>query len=209
MDMKKLMGMRPQSESIADIEAALAAARAAGEAAARAEGDLMARRGDVLLMGAPDEVTRAEEALARARLDADRAATMVQALEAKLAATIRAQKLGELRQLVDEANRLAAAAASAISSRYEQLAAALVAEVLRPEAEALAAIAVAHKALERARFQNEFSLDLAELKARLPMAPLVTAWPAAPHHSQLDNLGKFTMLISPGAPIWPRADRAG
>jgi hypothetical protein len=216
MDLKKLFGMRPKTEAIPDIEAALAAARAAGEGAAKAEGELLQKRGDALLNGAPDDIARAEEALARARLDAGRAEAMAAALEARLADAMREKKLGELRGLVEEANRLADAAARAISSRYAPLAEALAEEVLRPEAEALAAIGAARSALEGARWGKDDAPELAELMALMPKAPLVMAWPAPPYHSQRDDLGQLVKLpsqtglgppVDDGAPIWPKPAR--
>lgn len=106
MDLKKLFGMRPKTEAIPDIEAALAAARAAGEAAARAEAALLAKRGDVLLTGTPEEVTRAEEALTRARAEAEHVATMVPILEARLKAAERQPFLEDVRRRIDELEAL-------------------------------------------------------------------------------------------------------
>jgi len=183
MDLKKLLGMRPKTESLADIEAALAAARGAGEAAAKAEADLLAKRGDVLLSGTPEEVTRAEEALARARTEADHAATMVPILEAKLADARGNAKLAEVRQMVAEAKAAAEAARLALASRYPELAAAMVHDVLIPEAKAIAALHDARAAVDAAFRQGLVTWTDEEgppAEWTLPPAPLSTLLPPPP-----------------------------
>ncbi len=210
MDLTKLFGMRPKTEGIADIEAALAAALAAGEAAARAEAALLAKRGDVLLSGTPEEVTRAEEALARARTEADHAATMVPILEAKLADAMREKKLAELRAAVARANRMADQAADAIRQRYTQLAAAMVQDVLIPEAEACAALDDAVQMVQRELRGGCLTEPLSDdLKLRpRPMMQVCPPGATLPR----DALGAETILpglagrgfpMDAGSPLWP------
>lgn len=212
MDLKKLLGMRPKTESLADIEAALAAARGAGEAAAKAEADLMAKRGDVLLSGTPEEVTRAEEALARARTEADHAATMVPILEAKLAEARGNAKLAELRQVVAEAKATAEAARVILASRYPELAAAVVHEVLIPEAKAIAALDRARAAVDAAFRQGLVTWTDEEgppAEWRLPLAPLATLAPPPPAGGMGRNtLGAEVRLPALNGQGWP-ADEAG
>jgi hypothetical protein len=207
MDLRKILGMRPKTESIADIEAALAAARAAGEAAAKAEGELLAQRGGVLLNGTPDEITRAEEALARARLDADHAATMVPILEAKLADAMRGRQLAELREAFNLARQKAEVARHALAETYPALAARMASEVLRPEADALAAILAARAALDLALRAGVVSLPNGEDWA-LPAAPAASLADQPPGGGMVLSLGEriaLPAIASGAAPLWTGA----
>ncbi|UPY37024.1 hypothetical protein [Sediminicoccus sp. KRV36] len=217
MNLKTLLGMRPKTESVADIEAALAAARGAGEAAARAEAELLAKRGGVLLSGTPEEVTRAEEALARARTEAEHAATMVPILEAKLADAMRGVQLNALRAKLAEAGAKADAARVALGEQYPKLAAALVHKVLIPEREALAAIEDARVALDAALRAGLIQWDDgAPVPAEwvLPPAPLAELAPMVPGGVRRPALGVEVRLpaltgqgwpADPATPIWPGA----
>lgn len=194
MDLKKLFGMRPKTEGIADIEAALAAARAAGEAAASAEAALLAKRGDVLLTGTPEEVTRAEEALARVRAEAEHVATMVPILDARLKAAERQPFLDDVQRRIGELDALHRAFGEFVTKQYPEHAR-RIAEGLALEVQ----IRDLHDTL-RGRF---FEMTPAERDAfRVPSRP--TVWEGDPQ-----MLAGLVVLPNPGhsaggaARIWP------
>lgn len=202
MDLKKLLGMRPKTESIGDIQDALKAARVASDAAKNAEADLLAKRGDVLLGGTPEEVTRAEAALVQVRLEIERAATMVPILETRLAGAQREKNLAHLRAMVADASQKSQVAAAAIRDRYTVLATAIVKEVLTPEAEAVAAMEAAQQALMHARRNGLIEGDDA-LFREVGLEPLIRAVPQLPFRRQRINLGAEVVLPNPygqGAP---------
>lgn len=189
MDLKKLLGLRPKGTTPADIEAAIVAARAAREAVTEAVGQLTARRVAMMLDGTPEEVTAAEQALATARAEAERAAMMVPALEAKRDAAQREAHLAEVAAKVRRANEAADVAAKALSGRYGELVELMVRDVLRPEVEAMAALEEARRAVSAAHAAGLF--DPSDCPAALvigdiPRARAVGHWvPGTPNHQGL------------------------
>ncbi|MBU8544325.1 MULTISPECIES: hypothetical protein [Roseomonadaceae] len=207
MDFKALFPMRPKGESVKDIDEALQLARNAGEAARASIGDIQARRAAVLLNGSEQEVASAEAALAAARADAERSDVLVPALEQKLAEAQRRERIAALVVQVAEANAKCAAAEKAIHARYEELAHALVRDVLQPENEAIRAREAAALAVDR--LVQDLRLDEIPENLRVRKVPFGVQMPNTLFRNQLGDEIRLPSLKGTGFPndhvaaIWP------
>lgn len=211
MDLKKLLGLRPKTDTLPDIEAALDRASAALTKAREEEAGLLNRRPHLLLGGDADSVAAAEGDLARVRLDIERAEVMTSALKGRLAEVLRETRIARLRAKIEDATAKAERAKQAIGVRYPELAAAMVREVLAPEAEALAAIHEAFEARETAI--REGLIDRTETGTgdawALPAPPLLALVPSKPHEALRSALGPDVALPAVGGRAWPAGDVPG
>lgn len=208
MDLKKLLGLRPKTDTLPDIEGALERARAALAKAREEEAGLLGRRAGLLLGGEAEAVAAAEADLGRARLDIERAEVMTAALQDKLTEARREAALAELRAKIGDAAAKVEQAKRALAVRYPELAAALVRDVLALEVAALKAIDEATAARERAI--REGLIDRMEGNAgeewALPVPPLVALVPHRPHHPIRSAIGPEVQLPAVGGAAWPASD---
>lgn len=194
MDVNKLLGLRPKTESVADIEAALTAALAARAAAEEAEAALLAKRGDVLMTAPPEDVTEAEGALVRIRLERDQVGTMIPLLEARLAAARRKPFTDETRQMVEEAEAADRAFGEFLERDYPELAQRLV--------EGLALERKAEDLREALRGRVPEMTPAERAAFRFPERPVV--WPS--HLHPVGSLVRLPDVQQPTGyewPLWP------
>lgn len=213
MDLKKLLGLRPKTDSVEEVAAALDRARAALAKAREDEAVLLGGRADLLLAGDAAAVSTGEADLARVRVDIERAEAMLKALEGKLAEAQRAARIGQLRAKIAEATTKAERAKHALAVRYPELAAVMVREVLSPEVEAIAAIHEAWTARDAAMREglipwvdavpDEWALPEAPLPALVPPQPFAAPRPALGLEVKLPALSGRGFPSDNSAPIWP------
>jgi hypothetical protein len=122
MDVKKLLGMRPKTQSAADISTAIEKAREAAATARRRVSEFEAVRGTLLLNGDMNAVTAGERELVEARADAERFDLLAETLQVPLQEARTKEKASEIVALYDEAQRMSAAFVEFWRKQYPALA---------------------------------------------------------------------------------------
>jgi hypothetical protein len=192
MDVLKFLGLRPKSDTVDEVSAALDRARSAHDEVAARLADLQRRRPEVLLSGNEGEIAAVEQQLADARAEAERAAAIVPHLEVKLLRLRRQAEIDRVRRQVVETTAKVEGVGASIRTRYVELAEAMVREVLRPEAEALAALTAARAELRRLQADPQVADLVSDL--RLPPAPLLVAAPRLASVLPREDLGATVNL---------------
>jgi hypothetical protein len=123
MDIKKLLGVRPKSESAADISAAIERAREAAASARQRASEIEAVRGTLLLNGDLNAVTAGEKDLVEARAEAERFDLLAVTLQPRLEEARTKEKAAEIVAVYDEAQRQTAAFVEFWRKQYPALAA--------------------------------------------------------------------------------------
>jgi hypothetical protein len=125
MDVKKLLGMRPKTQSAADIQAAILRAQEGQRAALRRATEIEKGRGLLLLNGDPAAVEAGERELVESRAEAERYALLASTLEAPLRAAQTKERAAKIQATAKEAQTLVDAFVEFWRTRYPGLAAQL------------------------------------------------------------------------------------
>ena len=124
--MLDIESLQPKSDSLADLEAAIAAVTEAAAAIGRQVSDYTTRRPALLLSGTTAEIVAGDAQLAESSIERERLAALRAAIEAQLPAARQAAEIDRVRALV-EASNAALAEVNAATGRYAA-AAAVIAE---------------------------------------------------------------------------------
>jgi hypothetical protein len=182
MELRKLLGLRPQTDDLAELQSSLA--RAEGQlATARLNIAEMEDHHAALLLDGDDEaIVACETALGTARRDADRLALIVAALPARIA-------VAEARERDAGLDRLAAQAeATAVEG------ADLVPEITAT-VERLAELVQRHDA--HAQQVMDANRELRAAGRERVALPLARVWPHDPRGERVTLLGKGMVLPGP------------
>lgn len=202
MDLKRLLGLRPKTETVVAIGEAIAAATAAQHAALGRIASLERDRGQRLLEADAAAVTTAERDLTESRAEAERLDALLLALRDRLEAAKAREARAKAEAAVAEVTRASDAFKQWWTNEYPVLAAKIRDGLLLEVAEGNART-VAHNAIAAAGAEGEDMSDV-----RLPDTAANQLW--GPEAMAMFGLGSFVMLPAPDgpathtrSPIWP------
>jgi hypothetical protein len=182
VEIRKLLGLRPQADELAELQNSLARAQEQLAASRVSIADMEDRHAGLLLDGDDDAILAHEATLIAARRDADRLAMIVTALPGRIAAA-------EAREREAGLDRLAAQAeATAVEG------AGLMPEIVAA-IERLALLVQQHDAHALRVIDANRELHAAD-RERVAL-PLARAWPHNPRGERVALLGKHMVLPGP------------
>ncbi len=148
MRFDQVMALRPKAGDSASIQAAIDAAKAAGDTARRRADELEAWRKASLLSAADEEMEAAEREAAEARRGAERIDALIEAMRTELGVATRREAVERVLAAVADANAKATRFAEAWREKYAG-AAATIHGILQLEAEAVRAAEEAREARKK------------------------------------------------------------
>jgi hypothetical protein len=199
VDLKKLLGLRPKSDSAEAIGNAIAMAEAERAAALTRIMELEAGRGNLILTGDVQAMEAGERALASARAEAEQLGVLAAAMKPQLEAA----KLREKTAEITEAAKVAEQSAQRFLGWWREQYPTLVDQMLagaKMEREAVQAIATLQD------MRTKHPAAFAASQVAIPVKPREQLWPGGLGNSVSDVILGGLQLPSDnsGAPYWPR-----
>jgi hypothetical protein len=200
MDLKKLLGLRPKTDTAEAISNAIAMAEAERAAALTRITELENGRGNLILTGDVQAMEAGERALASARAEAEQLGVMATAMKPQLEAAKTREKAAEIAEAAKAAELTAQRFVDWWRTKYPALADQLLVGV-RMEREAIQAIAAVEK------MQREYPAAFAASQVAVPLKPARQVRSASFANSISDSVLSSLHLPSDDAdaPLWPRA----
>jgi hypothetical protein len=200
MDLKKLLGLRPKTDTAEAISNAIAMAEAERAAALTRITELEAGRGNLILTGDEQAMQAGERALASARAEAEQLGVMAAALKPQLAEAKTREKAAEIAEAAKTAEREVERFVTWWRTQYPGLADQMIAGA-RMEQQAVQAIAAVEK------MQREYPAAFAASEVAIPLKPARQVRPSNYINSISDCVLHGLHLPSDDVetPLWPRA----